>query len=140
MSRYLLDTNILVYVLLSEFDKLSNETKNILSDYENLLFTSSLSVMEILQLLRIKKIKAKKYQTPTDLLKAIEKEFFVKIIPFAKEHVCTLSNLQIPADHNDPLDHAIIAQALSEKMTLVSSDKKFKEYVPQRLSLAFNRR
>ena len=140
MSRYLLDTNILVYVLLSEFDKLSDETKNILTDYENLLFTSSLSVMEILQLLRIKKIKAKKYQTPTDLFIAIEREFFIKIIPFAKEHLSALSKLQIPTDHNDPFDHAIIAQALSEKMTLVSSDKKFKEYVPQRLRLVFNRR
>ncbi|OYU83818.1 MAG: toxin PIN [Flavobacterium sp. BFFFF2] len=140
MARYLLDTNILVYVLLSEFDNLSNDSKIILNDYDNLLFTSSLSVMEILQLLRIKKIKAKKYQTPTELFSAIEKEFYIKIVPFAKEHVQTLARLQIPADHNDPFDHAIIAQAMSEKMTLVSSDKKFKEYAPQQLRLAFNRR
>ncbi|OYU83820.1 MAG: hypothetical protein CFE24_09670 [Flavobacterium sp. BFFFF2] len=120
MSRYLLDTNVLVFMLLAEVDNISNDTQTILDDYSNQLFTSSVTVMEILQLLRIKKIKAKKYQTPTELFSAIESEFYIKIIPFAKEHLSTLSKLQIPADHNDPFDHAIIAQALSEKMTLVS--------------------
>lgn len=140
MSRYLLDTNILVYVLLSEFDNLSNETKAVLNDYNNQLYTSSVSVMELLQLFRIKKIKAKKYKTPIELFTAIEKDFFIKIIPFAKEHLSTLSQLNIPSDHNDPFDHSIIAQAITEKMILVSSDKKFKGYTVQNLSFAFNKR
>ena len=33
MARYLLDTNILVYVLLSEFDNISKETEEILNEY-----------------------------------------------------------------------------------------------------------
>jgi tRNA(fMet)-specific endonuclease VapC len=140
MARYLLDTNILVYILLSEFDNLSNETKDILNDYNNQLYASSISVLELLQLFRIKKITVKKYKTPLELFTAIEKDFFIKIIPFAKEHLNTLSQLNIPANHNDPFDHSILAQAISEKMILVSSDKKFKEYTPQNLSLAFNRR
>jgi predicted nucleic acid-binding protein len=35
MARYLLDTNILVYVLLSEFDNISKETEEILNEYNN---------------------------------------------------------------------------------------------------------
>lgn len=140
MARYLLDTNIIVFMILTDVDSISNDTQIILNDYSNQLFTSSVTVMEILQLFRIKKIKSKKYKTSTELFTAIEKDFYIKIIPFAKDHLNMLSQLNIPADHNDPFDHSIIAQAISEKMTLVSSDKKFKVYVPQNLKLAFNRR
>lgn len=97
-------------------------------------------MVELLQLYRIRKIQPKEFKDATEMYNSIENVFFIKIIPFAKEHVNALSQLNIPADHNNPFDHSIIAQAISEKMILVSSDKKFKEYVPQNLKLAFNRR
>jgi PIN domain nuclease of toxin-antitoxin system len=140
MARYLLDTNILAFLVSGDSDSISNETKAILTDYYNQLFTSSVSMVELLQLYRIRKIQPKEFKDATEMYNAIENVFFIKIIPFAKEHVNALSQLNIPADHNDPFDHSIIAQAISEKMILVSSDKKFKEYVPQNLKLAFNRR
>jgi tRNA(fMet)-specific endonuclease VapC len=140
MSRYLLDTNILAFLVSGDSDSISNETKDILTDYYNQLFTSSVSIVELLQLYRIRKIQPKEFKDATEMYNAIEKDFFIKIIPFSKEHLSILSQLQIPTNHNDPFDHAIIAQAISEKMILVSSDKKFKEYIPQNLSLAFNRR
>jgi PIN domain nuclease of toxin-antitoxin system len=140
MARYLLDTNILVYVLLSEFDNISIETEEILNEYDNQLYTSSISVLELLQLYRIKKIQAKKYKTATELHTAIEKDFNIKIFPFTKEHTKTLSKLKIASHHNDPLDHAILSQAITEKLILVSSDKKFKEYTSQNLNFIFNKR
>lgn len=140
MARYLLDTNILAFLVSGDSDSISNDTKVILTDYYNQLFTSSVSVVELLQLYRIKKIQPKEFKDATEMYNAIENDFFIKIIPFAKEHLNTLSQLNIPTDHNDPFDHSIIAQAIAEKMILVSSDKKFKEYIPQNLSLAFNRR
>ncbi len=140
MARYLLDTNILVFMLLADVESISNETQQILNDYNNQLYTSSVCVLEILQLVRIKKIQAKKYKTSIELISAIENNFYIKIIPFSKEHLKTVTSLNIPNNHNDPFDHSIIAQAINEKMILVSSDKKFKEYVDQNLNLAFNKR
>ncbi len=140
MARYLLDTNILAFLVSGDSDSISNETKEILTDYHNQLYTSSVATLELLQLYRIKKIQPKKFKNATELYDAIENVFFIKIIPFAKEHLNTLSKLNITTDHNDPFDHSIIAQAISEKMILVSSDKKFKAYISQNLSLAFNRR
>ena len=140
MARYLLDTNILVYVLFSEFDNLSNDTKDILNDYNNQLYTSSISVLELLQLYRIKKIQSKNYKTATDLYITIEKDFDIKIIPFTKEHTKALSKLKIAPNHNDPFDHAILSQAITENLILVSSDKKFKEYTTQILNFVYNRR
>lgn len=140
MARYLLDTNILAFLVSGDSDSISNETKEILTDYHNQLYTSSVATLELLQLYRIKKIQPKKFKNATELYDAIENVFFIKIIPFAKGHLNTLSKLNITTDHNDPFDHSIIAQAISEKMILVSSDKKFKAYISQNLSLAFNRR
>ncbi len=140
MARYLLDTNILAFLVSGDSDSISNETKEILTDYHNQLYTSSVATLELLQLYRIKKIQPKKFKNSTELYDAIKNVFFIKIIPFAKEHLNILSKLNIATDHNDPFDHSIIAQAISEKMILVSSDKKFKFYIPQKLSLAFNKR
>ncbi len=140
MSRYLLDTNILVFLLLSELDNISNDIKQIVDDYNNQLYTSSISVLELLQLYRIKKIHSKNYKTATDLYTSIEKDFNIKIIPFNKEHSKTLSKLKIASAHNDPFDHAIISQAITENLILVSSDKKFKEYTSQLLNFVYNKR
>ena len=140
MARYLLDTNILAFLVSGDSDNISKETKVILTDYYNQLYTSSVSIVELLQLYRIKKIQLKEFKEATEIYEAIENVFYIKIIPFTKEHTKTLSKLKIASNHNDPFDHAIIAQAITENLTLVSSDKKFKEYVSQNLSLAFNKR
>jgi PIN domain nuclease of toxin-antitoxin system len=42
--------------------------------------------------------------------------------------------------HNDPNDHAIIAQAIADKIPVISSDHKFKSYISQGLKLVFNKR
>lgn len=138
MSRYLLDTNILVFLVSSEFDQLSENTKLIIEDYNNELFLSSVSVLEILQLFHIGKIKPKKYKTANELYECIENEFYIKILPFAKEHLNTLSKLKIAFGHNDPFDHSIISHAITEKLNLISSDKKFKEYTSQNLQFSYN--
>lgn len=140
MSRFLLDTNILVYVILADFDNLSDEIKDILLDYESQLYTSSISVLELLQLHRIKKIQIKKYKTATEVYHAIENEFYIKILPFAKQHTETLSKLKIADNHNDPFDHSIISQAITEQLILISSDRKFEKYTDQKLNFLFNKR
>ena len=139
MSRYLLDTNIVIFLLLSEEDNFSKETNQILNNNTQ-LYTSSITVMEIVQLYRIGKIKSKKYKTAESLCNAIESEFYIKILPFAIQHTQTLSKLKISTGHNDPFDHSIISHAITDKLILVSSDKEFKNYTKQNLNLAFNKR
>ena len=140
MNRYLLDTNILTFLLLSELDNITKETNEVLNEYGNQLCTSSICVMELVQLYRIGKIKTKKYKTSNALIEAIESEFFIKILPFAKNHTQTLSKLKVSNGHNDPFDHSIISQAITDKLILVSSDGKFKDYTKQKLDFVFNKR
>ena len=59
------------------------------------------------------------------------------------EHVIrSLAALEIneAQDHKDPYDHIIIAQAISHRMTLVSSDTKFPFYRKQGLALIENKK
>jgi len=142
MNRYLLDTNILVRLVTGEHDRISPDIFSILQDYENQLYVSSVSIMELIELHRIGKIdkKRKKFKVTEDLVKVIENEFNIVIKSFAKEHALTLSKLQVIDNHNDPFDHVIISHAITEKLILVSSDTKFKHYTTQKLNFVFNKR
>jgi len=140
MNRYFLDTNIVLFFISGDLDDLSFDTLNILNDYNNQLYISSIMAVEIVQLFRIGKIKPKKYKTADEVLIAIETDFFIKILPFAKEHIQILSKLKIATGHNDPFDYSIISHAITEKMILVSSDKKFEAYTGQQLFFSFNKR
>ncbi|MCU0444741.1 MAG: type II toxin-antitoxin system VapC family toxin [Microscillaceae bacterium] len=50
----------------------------------------------------------------------------VSILPLELAHILHLQNL--PTHHKDPFDRILIAQALSENMTLVSVDSNFSQY------------
>jgi PIN domain nuclease of toxin-antitoxin system len=127
-------------MLFGEKDKISQETQNILSDYNSQLFVSIIAVNELLQLWRIGKVKSKKFKIANDLIKSIETELLIKIEPFSIQNLEVLSKLIVSENHNDPFDHAIISQAISDKITLISSDTKFKHYTSQKLKFVFNRR
>ena len=71
MARYLLDTNIIGFLVSGDKGNISDETKNILSDYNNQLFTSTISIAELIQLLRLKKIQSKTFKNSFEVLQAI---------------------------------------------------------------------
>ena len=139
MSRFLLDTNVLVFILVNP-ESISNDVDLILKDFSNQLYTSSIAVSEVIHLHKINKIQSKDYKSALEIQEAIEKDFYIEILPFNKKHTKTLANLTIAENHNDPFDHAIISQAISDKLTLISSDTKFKHYTSQKLKFVFNRR
>jgi tRNA(fMet)-specific endonuclease VapC len=140
MNRYLLDTNVLVFYIFGNKDEISRDTISILKDNSNVLYTSSIVLAEINQLMRLKKIHSKLFKTPLQFQKALEEQYFVEIIPFTKHHTKTLSELTFAKGHNDPFDHAIISQAITDKLTLISSDRQFENYTTQKLKFVFNKR
>ncbi len=127
-------------MLFGEKDKISQETQSILSDYNCQLYVSIIAVNELLQLWRIGKVKSKKFKSANDLVKSIETDLLIKIEPFSIQNLEVLAKLIVSENHNDPFDHAIISQAISDKLTLISSDTKFKHYTSQKLKFVFNKR
>ena len=135
--RYLIDTNVLANFALEDY--ISRNVEVILDDYENQIYVSSESVKEFIQLIQTERIKLKKNFRSLDVFDLIENEFGFYVKYVTKEHLRTLSNLDLVEGHNDPSDRLIISQALTEKMTLISSDTKFPKYRKQGLNLIDNR-
>jgi PIN domain nuclease of toxin-antitoxin system len=89
-----------------------------------------------MHLIRYKKINVKQWKEPGDVWKFIE-EWRFNIDYVKEEHIRTLGNLVTAKDHKDPADHIIIAQAITNKIPLISSDQQFRHYKKQGLSLVF---
>jgi len=137
--RYLIDTNIYIY-LVQDRHFLHRDVLEILEDYTNIFFISSESVKELIVLSRNGKVKLKRWKTEKQIIVDIEKEFGIKILPIKKEHLLTFAELNPDKEHKDPSDHIIISQAITDKMTLISSDRRFEFYTNQGLSFVFNQK
>lgn len=71
-------------------------------------------------------------------MKQIENVLNVSIIHTKPEHFVTFARLPLVKTHNDPVDRIIIAQAITERMFLISSDCQFKHY--KELDFIYNKR
>jgi PIN domain nuclease of toxin-antitoxin system len=84
-------------------------------------------------------LKKQKYKTYMDIFNIID-SLEIKIAPVQKTNLFAYAELEPAENHKDPNDHMIIAQAISDKIPLISSDQKFKLYQNQGLQLIFNKR
>ena len=107
--RYLIDTNIIVYII-SDPDSLDNDVKAIISDPDNTLYTSSESAKELVIAYRNKGLLTKRWGKAEDMLNSIEDEYGIYIRPINREHIHTYARLSLNTrqDHRDPSDHVII--------------------------------
>ena len=139
--RYMIDTNIFVYMT-QDISSLQHDIRELLSDYSNTLHISSESVKELIVAYNSKGLLAKKWKTAEEMVAAIEDEYYIKILPVNKEHMKTYSRLSINniENHKDPSDHVIISHAITNKLPLISSDRKFTFYTDQGLDLVYNER
>ena len=130
---------MLIFILSKQYDEISPKVLNILKDYSTILYVSSIVVQELLLLYRIGKFRYAYYKSEIDILADIRK-IEIETVFFNKYHLETYTSLKIAASHKDMNDHVIIAQAISDKIPIISSDSKFKEYIMQGLSFIYNRR
>ena len=137
--RYYFDTNILIFVLLRDDDSISHDVRHILQDYSNRFYVSSIAVQEFIHAYKSGGIVDVHHKSVKDLFHSIEASG-IEIVPMNKYHLLQYTSLEAVNGHKDPNDHIIIAQAISDKIPIISSDRKFKEYVRQGLGLVFNRR
>lgn len=132
--RLLLDTNVLVYFLYSD-DYLSPSVKIDLLDFSNVLFTSTVCVQELIHLCQTGKIKQNAEKVISDLDNA-----GINIEQVTERHLKSFASLPLYDDHRDPNDRMIISQAISGRIPLVSSDRKFLRYERHGLNFIYNER
>jgi PIN domain nuclease of toxin-antitoxin system len=126
--RVLLDTHVLLWWLLDE-NAVSRVARAAIADDANETLVSAASAWEIA-------IKYKTGKLPTaaplmaHLEKAILDEGFAGM-PVTLRHGEMAGGL--PLHHKDPFDRMLIAQALTESLTLVSNERLFDRYGVTRL-------
>jgi len=135
--RYFIDTHTFVNLYLGENDEFDKSIADILYDYENTFVISSESVREIKLLLDNKKIDVKEWRAYDDVKKSLD-EHGVEIRYVDESHLRMFYKLEHAPKHTDPFDLMIIAQAITEKHPLISSDTEFPFYTKQGLYLKQN--
>jgi PIN domain nuclease of toxin-antitoxin system len=118
--RLLLDTAVLIYAVESP-ERLSKRAAAALKNAYNVLELSTISLAEI----AIKAALGKLKLSAATVRQAVQ-DLDIRTLPYTAEHAFEL--FELPLHHTDPFDRQIIAQALSENITVVTPDEKFELY------------
>src|ERR1700732_1591793 len=65
-------------------------------------------------------------KAPSEYLPYAQRVWSIQTLNITQKHALRAGEL--PAHHRDPFDRMIIAQALSERMTLLTADRAFQKY------------
>lgn len=125
MQRLLLDTNILLWWLgLEAFEwEQHPEITSLLRSPQNHKFISAISLSEI----AIKKSIGKIDCDMAVLEKYLHHAPVIEL-PFSHGHAFALGKLPMLKNHKDPFDRMLVAQAQSEQLTLITSDRALSAY------------
>ncbi len=115
----LLDTHVLIWALENN-STLSDNARNAIINGDNMVFVSSATVWEI----NIKR-SIGKLDVPDNLLSEIKNHRFTPL-DINYDHAQLAGNL--PYIHKDPFDRMLIAQAITEKLVLVTRDEFIIKY------------
>jgi PIN domain nuclease of toxin-antitoxin system len=118
--RVLLDTVTFVWAVHSP-ERLSKKALSALQNDSTAREMSTISLSEI----AIKQSVGKLAFNREDVMTGIA-DLRIRLLPYSSSHAMQL--FALPLHHSDPFDRQIIAQALEEKIPIVTADEKFRVY------------
>lgn len=121
--KLLLDTSVFLWWI-TDSDRLSRRARELIADGANDVWFSVVSGWEI-----VIKAALKRIGFPGNADSFIPEQLAVnsfEILPIHLRHVLRIARL--PAIHQDPFDRMLIAQALEEKLTILSADRQLARY------------
>ena len=124
--KYLLDTNALLVGGL-EFSSLRPSYQRILLDPANDLVLSPASIWEMAIKVRLNKLNLQGV-TLTDLAVEFRLGLKIRLLPIKQSQLLHIATLPKVEGHGDPFDLLIIAQALTENLPVLTSDRQFHRY------------
>jgi PIN domain nuclease of toxin-antitoxin system len=120
VTRLLLDTNVVVWLLLNERSAVSDQAAQALMDERNTIALSAVSVWEI----AIKRSLGKLHIESTWPSALAGLDF--DPMPVTSTHAQRVEHL--PWHHRDPFDRLLVAQAAAEAHALVTADPRIARY------------
>jgi PIN domain nuclease of toxin-antitoxin system len=126
--KYLLDTHALLWIVSGD-SRLSKKARSVYLDEANAIFASMATIWELAV-----KISLKKMEITGGLSDFVTEHVHgnsMELLPIQLAHCCQLQTLAF--HHRDPFDRMIIAQAIVERLTIISADKEFDPYPIKRI-------
>lgn len=120
MKRLLLDTNVAVWLLLGDRNRVSTAAVQVLEDTRNEVALSAASVWEIAIKRSLGKV------TLTDGWAEALRRLRFQPMPVTAIHAAAVE--QLPLHHRDPFDRLLVAQAAVERFSLVTADHRLAAY------------
>ena len=117
--KIIIDTHIFLWAI-SEPNKLSKKHINELETFSNIIYVSSISIVEIMIKNAIGKLAIN-----ADLVEATKNSGF-EPLNFTANDALALKDM--PPHHKDPFDRMLISQAINHNYYIMSNDNKFKHY------------
>jgi PIN domain nuclease of toxin-antitoxin system len=128
--RLLLDTHTLLWSF-NDAPRLSAAAASALHHPANEKIASAATFWEMAIKYALGKLQMP--EPPEEAMLRVERERIATILPIRPEHLRALRTLPRLHEHKDPFDRMLVAQALSEDCTLVSSDPALDAYGVRRL-------
>lgn len=119
--KLLLDTNAVLFAAQSPH-RISEPVRRLLAEAGNQLTYSVTALWEI----AIKNGSQRSFDVDAQALRGLLQEEGFQELPVTGEHALALRRL--PRLHRDPFDRILLAQALVENMTLITSDRDMLRY------------
>lgn len=124
----LIDTQAIIWFAENNA-QLSNQARAAMEDTDNECFVSMASFWEISIKMNLGKLDIKGLSLQAFMDEVSENDFLT--LDIRRDHI--LENEKLSLFHRDPFDRLIIAQAIAEKMPIVSSDEVFDAYSVSRI-------
>ena len=122
--KYLLDTNVWLWSLDDPAKRLNSHAYEIIEDARSDLYLSPVSTWELSIKMRLGKLR---FPGPPNQTVSM---FMAKqrLSSVSVTHIHAAQIYDLPLYHADPFDRMLIAQALVEEMTILTSDRIFEKY------------
>lgn len=124
--NFILDTHVFIWWTLTP-EKLSSTVIDLINNEDNGLLLSIASIWEMQIKITIGKLHFD--ESLSEVVSSQRDINDVQILPVELEHIWQLDNLQLY--HKDPFDRMLIAQALTENISIISIDSVFDQYPVQ---------
>jgi PIN domain nuclease of toxin-antitoxin system len=118
--RLLVDTHVLLWAI-TEPQRIPIAVGHAMGSPSNETFVSVVCLWEIAIKKRLGKLSA-----PDDLLEQVERHSDFRMLTITADHAWRVKTL--PLHHRDPFDHLLVAQALTEQMTVITHDRSLSQY------------
>lgn len=121
--KYLLDSGVWLWSI-DATDRIGKRGLDILRNGQQEIYFSAASVWELTIKAHLKKLTLP--TPPADCIPQFTAKQGLRPLPVSQVHAVKVYDL--PSHHRDPFDRLIIAQAIIEDLTILTSDRAFAKY------------